>query len=99
MSKEGSKGVSMPDDLNEQIEFENHINSMNLDQRSVFNAKGIYGLSKKFDELDKKFDDLSEKFDACVDTKSNKVTSAVSGGVTGGILAIAIALIEYFKGH
>jgi hypothetical protein len=86
------------DALNDQLEFEERINTMDLNGRSIFNAKGIYALSIKVDVLNDKFDALDKKFDECLDNGgANKKASAISGGITGGIVGVIIAVIEYLR--
>jgi len=92
----------MPDgnEINEQLEFIERIKAMPPDERSLETARLTYTLVSKVDVLDTKVTSLDTKFDDCISGNgSNKKTSAISGGVTGGIIATVIALIEYFKGR
>lgn len=77
--------------LNEELEFEERIKNLSPDERSIFLAKQAYALTSKFDRLEKKFDECSGMGYA------NKKVSALSGGLTGGIAAVLIVVIQYFR--
>lgn len=90
----------MPDgeQLTNQLEFEERLRKMSIEEQSIFNAKQVYFLTTKVDNLDKKFDTLSTYVGECIPSH-NKKTSAISGGISGGIIAAVIAIIEYFRGR
>lgn len=87
------------EELNEQLEFEERIKDMPSEDRTIFIAKQAYALTNKFGSIERKVDALDVKFDNFNGVGISKKTSAVSGGITGGIIAVAIALIEYFRGR
>ncbi len=67
--------------INERLEFQERIKTMPPDERTMETALMVYDLGRKFDE--------------CIANK--KRVSALSGGISGAIIAGIIALIEYFR--
>ncbi len=80
--------------LNEQLEFEERIQKMPPDERTVFIAKQTYALTNKFDSIDKKVTDLDAKFDNFNGIGINKKTVATTSGITTAIL---IGIVEGLK--
>lgn len=68
-------------EINERLEFQERIKVMESEERTVETALMVYDLGRRFDE--------------CIDNK--KKVSAISGGISGAIIAGIIALIEYFR--
>lgn len=84
----------MPDDLNEQLEFEERMRSMSPDDRQVFIANQTYALCKQFDNMEQKISDIDTKFDNLNGLGVNRKTIATTSGITS---AIIIGLIEGIK--
>jgi hypothetical protein len=79
------------DELNEQLEFKQRIKSMTLEERSVFNAEGIYALTEKMEAL-------GTKMDSCLidNKKSAEKFGAASGGLISIVVGIIAGLFNYF---
>ena len=78
-----------PEDLTDQLEFENRIKDMTPLECSMYVARQTYRLSNQVDEINKKIDDYMKPAD--------KRIGAISGGISGGIIAASIAVIEYIR--
>jgi hypothetical protein len=77
----------MGDELNEQLEFEERIKAMSPDDRTIFIAKQTYALTSKVDAMDVKLDGINGG-------GTTKKASALSGGITAGVI---VGIIEGLK--
>lgn len=82
------------EDLNEQLEFEERIQKMSSDDRTIFIAKQTYALTNKFDGIDRKVTALNTRFDTFNGVGISKKTSATTGGITA---AVIIGIVEGLK--
>ena len=87
-----------PEQLTDRLEFEDRIRNLSLEERSTFIAQQTYILVGKVDCLSGKFDALDKKFDEYgISGNAHRKVGAVSGGITGALVAIVIGIIEYFR--
>ncbi len=71
------------DVINDRLEFQERIKAMPVEERTTETALMIY--------------DLITKVETLAVGGTSKKASAMSGGITGGIIAAGIALAEYFR--
>ena len=95
-------------DLVNQLDFQEHFRGLSPDDKLLFIGQQVYTMNQRcadhsqvLDKHETKITKIEESCRGCdttpVNSRKQVVTNSISGGVTGAIVGIIIALVEYFR--